>query len=201
MPRARRQTRARPNRASTASIACQTPPDDVGPGVCSHASTASRPPGKSKNHHRPAVDRRPRATPTPRPHQLPLAEPRHFCSDARQTPCSGYEQAGEARRRRHAHARRAARRHARISDRSARARRPPDRGGRDPMRLREIFALVRVARPPAPYGVRALDRCFSIEDLARLARRRLPSGARGYLEGGGEDEYALRRNRAAFDEL
>ena len=69
------------------------------------------------------------------------------------------------------------------------------------MRLREIFALVRVARPPAPYGVRALGRCFSIEDLARLARRRLPSGARGYLEGGGEDEYALRRNRAAFDEL
>jgi L-lactate dehydrogenase (cytochrome) len=60
---------------------------------------------------------------------------------------------------------------------------------------------MRVARPPAPYGVRALDRCFSIEDLARLARRRLPSGARAYLEGGGEGEYTLRRNRAAFDEI
>src|SRR5919198_4645252 len=69
------------------------------------------------------------------------------------------------------------------------------------MRLREIPQLIRVARPPAPYGVRALDRCSSIEDLARLARRRLPSGARAYLEGGGEDEYPLRRNRAAFDEL
>jgi L-lactate dehydrogenase (cytochrome) len=69
------------------------------------------------------------------------------------------------------------------------------------MKLREIPELVRVARPPAPYGVRALARCFSIDDLARLARRRLPSGARGYLEGGGDDEYTLRRNRAAFEEI
>jgi L-lactate dehydrogenase (cytochrome) len=69
------------------------------------------------------------------------------------------------------------------------------------VRLREIPRLVRVARPPAPYGARALERCASIEDLARLARRRLPTGARGYLDGGGEDEYTLRRNRAAFDEI
>jgi L-lactate dehydrogenase (cytochrome) len=69
------------------------------------------------------------------------------------------------------------------------------------MRLREIPQLVRVRRPPAPYGVRSLARCFSIEDLGRLARRRLPSGARDYLEGGGEGEYTLRRNRAAFDEI
>src|SRR5919204_2270220 len=69
------------------------------------------------------------------------------------------------------------------------------------MRLREIPRLVRVARPPAPYGVRALDRCYSIEDLGRLARRRLPSGARAYLEGGGEGEWTLRRNRTAFDEI
>ncbi len=69
------------------------------------------------------------------------------------------------------------------------------------MKLREMPSLVRVARPPAPYGVRSLARCVSIEDLARLARRRLPSGARAYLEGGGEDEHTLRRNRAAFAEL
>jgi L-lactate dehydrogenase (cytochrome) len=69
------------------------------------------------------------------------------------------------------------------------------------VKLREIPRLVRVARPPAPYGVRALDRCVSIEDLARLARRRLPIGPRAYLEGGGADEYTMRRNRAAFDEL
>jgi L-lactate dehydrogenase (cytochrome) len=69
------------------------------------------------------------------------------------------------------------------------------------MKLREIPSLMRVARPPAPYGVRALDRCYSIADLETLARRRLPSGARAYLEGGGEDEYTLRRNRTAFDDI
>jgi L-lactate dehydrogenase (cytochrome) len=61
--------------------------------------------------------------------------------------------------------------------------------------------LLRIARPPAPYGARTLARCYSIEDVARKARRRLPLGARAYLDGGGEGEYTLRRNRAAFDLL
>jgi L-lactate dehydrogenase (cytochrome) len=69
------------------------------------------------------------------------------------------------------------------------------------MKLRDIPALTHVGRPPAPYGVRALARCVSIQDLGRLARRRLPRGARDYLDGGGEGEYTLRRNRAAFDEV
>ena len=69
------------------------------------------------------------------------------------------------------------------------------------MRLTETLAMLRVARPPAPYGARRLARCDSIEDVARVARRRLPLGARAYLEGGGEGEYTLRRNRAAFDLL
>ncbi len=61
--------------------------------------------------------------------------------------------------------------------------------------------MLRVARPPAPYGAWRLARCESISDVARRARRRLPSAAWAYLEGGAEDEYTLRRNRAAFDEL
>lgn len=69
------------------------------------------------------------------------------------------------------------------------------------MRLRETLPLLRVARPPAPYGADTLARCYSIEDVARKARRRLPLGAREYLEGGGEGEYTLRRNRAAFDRI
>jgi L-lactate dehydrogenase (cytochrome) len=69
------------------------------------------------------------------------------------------------------------------------------------MRLREIPRLLRVARPPAPYGVQRLARTYSIEDLAQVARRRLPSGALAYLDGGGEDEYTMRRNRAAFDDV
>lgn len=69
------------------------------------------------------------------------------------------------------------------------------------MRPSEILPLLRVAKPRPPYGVRALARCYSIEDVAKVARRRLPLGARAYLETGGEDEYTLRRNRAAFDDL
>lgn len=69
------------------------------------------------------------------------------------------------------------------------------------MRLPEILSLLRVARPPAPYGARSLARCYSIDDVARQARLRLPLGARAYLEGGGEGEYTLRRNRASFDEI
>jgi L-lactate dehydrogenase (cytochrome) len=67
--------------------------------------------------------------------------------------------------------------------------------------LVETLPLLRPTPPPAPYGARNLARCFSIEDVAIKARRRLPAGARGYLEGGADEEYTLRRNREAFDEL
>jgi L-lactate dehydrogenase (cytochrome) len=66
------------------------------------------------------------------------------------------------------------------------------------MKLSETLSLLRVARPPAPYGATTLARCYSIEDVARKARLRLPLGARAYLDTGGEGEYTLRRNRAAF---
>jgi L-lactate dehydrogenase (cytochrome) len=69
------------------------------------------------------------------------------------------------------------------------------------MRPSETFSLLRVTRPPAPHGAWTLARCYSVEDVARKARRRLPLGARAYLESGGEDEYTLRRNREAFDLL
>ena len=69
------------------------------------------------------------------------------------------------------------------------------------MKPSEILHLLRVARPDPPYGVQRLARCFSIEDVAKVARRELPLGSRAYLDGGGEGEYTLRRNRAAFDEI
>ncbi|MGH9032114.1 MAG: alpha-hydroxy acid oxidase [Acidimicrobiia bacterium] len=68
------------------------------------------------------------------------------------------------------------------------------------MRAADVLRLL-PNRPPAPYGVARLARAASIEDLAALARRRLPAAARAYLDGGGEDEYTLRRNRAAFDDI
>ena len=66
------------------------------------------------------------------------------------------------------------------------------------MRRPEILSLLRVAKPPPPYGVKRLARCYSFEDVTRRARR-LPLGWRAYLETGGEGEYTLYRNRAAFD--
>lgn len=68
------------------------------------------------------------------------------------------------------------------------------------MRARELARLL-PRRRTKPYGVRRLAGTHSIEDLARAARRRLPDAAIAYLEGGGEDEHTLRRNRSAFDEV
>jgi L-lactate dehydrogenase (cytochrome) len=69
------------------------------------------------------------------------------------------------------------------------------------MKLTDIRDLVHLGRPEAPYGVRSLSRCYDIDDLANLARKRLPAGAAAYLDGGGEDEWTLRRNREAFGEV
>jgi len=69
------------------------------------------------------------------------------------------------------------------------------------MKLSEAMRLLRIKRPPAPYGAYTLARCYCVEDVARLARLRLPLGARAYLENGGAGEYTLRRNRAAFDAI
>jgi L-lactate dehydrogenase (cytochrome) len=69
------------------------------------------------------------------------------------------------------------------------------------MKLSDIIDLIHLGRPAAPYGVRALARCYDIDDLADLARRKLPAGSAAYLDGGGEDEWTLRRNRAAFGEV
>ena len=35
------------------------------------------------------------------------------------------------------------------------------------MKVPEILSLLRVARPPAPYGARNLARCVNIEDVAK----------------------------------
>jgi L-lactate dehydrogenase (cytochrome) len=69
------------------------------------------------------------------------------------------------------------------------------------MKLSEIKDLVHIGTPNPPYGVRALARCYDIDDLATLARKRLPKAAAGYLDGGGEGEWTLRRNRDTFGEI
>ena len=46
-----------------------------------------------------------------------------------------------------------------------------------------------------------LSRAFSIEDLRRMAKRRLPRAVFDFFDGGAEDEGTLRANRAAFERI
>ncbi|NYT75684.1 alpha-hydroxy-acid oxidizing protein [Alcaligenaceae bacterium] len=46
-----------------------------------------------------------------------------------------------------------------------------------------------------------ISRSYSIEDLRRLARRRLPRAVFDFFDGGAEDESTLRDNRLAFGRL
>ncbi len=59
-------------------------------------------------------------------------------------------------------------------------------------------APARAAAPPVP---RAIRRAYSIEDLRRVAARRLPRAIFEFFDGGSEDEQTLRDNRAAFDRV
>ena len=45
---------------------------------------------------------------------------------------------------------------------------------------------------------RRLSRAASVDDLRRIARRRLPGGVFDYIDGGAEDERTLAANQAAF---
>jgi L-lactate dehydrogenase (cytochrome) len=47
----------------------------------------------------------------------------------------------------------------------------------------------------------SLARAFTIDDLRRLARRRLPRAVFDFVEGGAGDERTVVRNRAAFERL
>ncbi len=49
--------------------------------------------------------------------------------------------------------------------------------------------------------MRALGRALTIDDLRRLARRRLPRAVFDFVEGGAGDERTVARNRVAFERL
>ena len=46
----------------------------------------------------------------------------------------------------------------------------------------------------------ALDRCFNIEHLRMLAKRRLPAPMFHYIDGGADDEWSMNRNSNAFND-
>jgi (S)-mandelate dehydrogenase len=51
------------------------------------------------------------------------------------------------------------------------------------------------------YSGRDVRRAVTIEDLRRMARRKLPAFSFEYVEGGSEDEIAMRRNREVFERI
>ncbi len=46
----------------------------------------------------------------------------------------------------------------------------------------------------------ALERCYNVSHLRKLAKRRLPSPLFHYIDGGADDEWSMRRNSTAFDD-
>ena len=45
-----------------------------------------------------------------------------------------------------------------------------------------------------------IDRCFNVADFRALAKRKLPAPMFHYIDGGADDEIALRRGTQAFDD-
>jgi len=66
------------------------------------------------------------------------------------------------------------------------------------MKLAEVRKLLGFKVPPLDARARRLARCHEIEDLRRVARRRIPGPVFDYVDGGADEELALEANRRAF---
>jgi L-lactate dehydrogenase (cytochrome) len=64
--------------------------------------------------------------------------------------------------------------------------------------LRSVLRFRRFELDPV---ARRLARVSNVDDLRRIARRRLPRGVFDYIDGGAEDELTLARNTAGFGDL
>ena len=64
--------------------------------------------------------------------------------------------------------------------------------------LRSVLRFKPIERDP---DKRRLAHVASVDDLRRIAHRRLPRGVFGYVDGGAEDELTLRRNVDGFAAL
>ena len=67
--------------------------------------------------------------------------------------------------------------------------------------FRTLRSVLRFRRFETDPVLRRLARCASVEDLRRLARRRLPGGVFDYIDGAAEDERTARRNVRAFADV
>ncbi len=66
-------------------------------------------------------------------------------------------------------------------------------------RWRDVQPFLRTRPWQTDPTLRRLARCLSVDDLERLARKRVPAAVFDYVQGGSEGEVALARNRAAYD--
>ena len=64
--------------------------------------------------------------------------------------------------------------------------------------LRSVMRFRRVELNPAR---RRLAHCANVDDMRRVARRRLPRGVFDYIDGAAEDEVSSARNREAFERI
>src|SRR6185295_16926686 len=64
--------------------------------------------------------------------------------------------------------------------------------------LRSVLRFERVETDPVE---RRLRRAASVDDLRRIAKRRLPGGVFDYIDGAAEDERTATANRAAFAQV
>jgi len=67
--------------------------------------------------------------------------------------------------------------------------------------LRTLRSVLRFRRFELDPVLRRLARAASVEDLRRIARRRLPGGVFDYIDGAAEDERTLARNSGAFERV
>ena len=68
-------------------------------------------------------------------------------------------------------------------------------------RLLGPFGVARFRLPEPSLRKRRLAKSATVEDLRRIARRRLPRGVFDYIDGGAEDELTMAANSAAYRRL
>jgi len=64
--------------------------------------------------------------------------------------------------------------------------------------IQTFRSVVRLKLPTLRPQQRRLERSVTVEDMRRMARRRLPRGVFDYIDGGAEDERTMHRNVAGF---
>ena len=69
------------------------------------------------------------------------------------------------------------------------------------MIIKTLRSVLRFGRFEFNATKRRLQKAASIEDLRKMARRRLPGGVFDYIDGGAEDEVAMDRNTRGFRDM